>query len=312
MNIEHLDLTVIDPIQRQHVVKKKINELEPGDELVICNDHNPRGLQHWLQEEKGSTYRWVYLESGPEKWQVQITRLSGREAESGIQQWFSRDLRSAAVLHAMEIDFLVPEGRGFGSGQETVSFESDEMLTGLNTFQNILPLFPFEFGKWPIDFLMDYLLRIHHAYFLESVPIIAETGRKVASVHGTEHPELKKMLEWVERLAGDVSTLLKLEREQLFPDSRLHLGKSGVVSEADLSQSWSRNRDEWVVAWDRIGEALRESRKLTDWYKPPVEACITYRFLFKILKETDFYLCLHFYLVNGLIVAKGKVSIDKA
>lgn len=69
-----LDVTAIEPKYKHSTIFKLLEELEGGKSLVIENDHDPRPLHYQLMAEHGEAFGWEYLENGPEKWVVKITK----------------------------------------------------------------------------------------------------------------------------------------------------------------------------------------------------------------------------------------------
>jgi uncharacterized protein (DUF2249 family) len=48
--------------------------LQPGESFRLVNDHDPKPLYYQFQAERTDQFGWEYLESGPDTWQVRISR----------------------------------------------------------------------------------------------------------------------------------------------------------------------------------------------------------------------------------------------
>jgi uncharacterized protein (DUF2249 family) len=59
------------------MIFEHLDALEPGDALVIVNDHDPKPLHYQLDAERPGLFSWTHRDSGPEVWIVEIGRLSG-------------------------------------------------------------------------------------------------------------------------------------------------------------------------------------------------------------------------------------------
>ncbi|MBX6342754.1 MAG: DUF2249 domain-containing protein, partial [Thermomicrobiaceae bacterium] len=70
-----MDVRAIPPRERHPRIFNTIARLAPGETLRIVNDHDPKPLYYQLMAERPGQVDWEYLESGPEVWQVRITRL---------------------------------------------------------------------------------------------------------------------------------------------------------------------------------------------------------------------------------------------
>ncbi len=72
------------PSQAKHpTIFSRFDELSGGEHLIIHNDHDPKPLYYHLQGERGDSFSWEYLESGPELFRIKITKnkesLTGQE-----------------------------------------------------------------------------------------------------------------------------------------------------------------------------------------------------------------------------------------
>ncbi len=69
-----LDVREISPRERHPLIFQTFDDLKPGSAFVLVNDHDPKPLRYQLAAEREGTFEWDYLESGPETWQVRITK----------------------------------------------------------------------------------------------------------------------------------------------------------------------------------------------------------------------------------------------
>ena len=69
-----LDVREVAPRVRHPLIFSTFDGLQPGQSFVLVNDHDPKPLFYQFQAERSGEFRWEYLVSGPEEWQVRITR----------------------------------------------------------------------------------------------------------------------------------------------------------------------------------------------------------------------------------------------
>ncbi|HET6895798.1 MAG TPA: DUF2249 domain-containing protein [Candidatus Baltobacteraceae bacterium] len=69
-----LDVRVIPPPQKHATIHEKLDQLAPGEALRITNDHDPRPLRYELEHDHPGSFAFDYVESGPEKWLVDIVK----------------------------------------------------------------------------------------------------------------------------------------------------------------------------------------------------------------------------------------------
>lgn len=59
---------------RHDAIFGRLNTLNPGGQLVIVNDHDPKPLRYQIDVVWPEVFDWEYLEAGPQVWRVAITR----------------------------------------------------------------------------------------------------------------------------------------------------------------------------------------------------------------------------------------------
>ncbi len=69
-----LDVRSLPHVQRHQVIFSQLNALEEGESLVLVNDHDPKPVRYQIDTLWPGAYEWTYIESGPDRWGVQITR----------------------------------------------------------------------------------------------------------------------------------------------------------------------------------------------------------------------------------------------
>ena len=67
-----LDVTILEPRLKHSTIYTHFDALQPGDNFVIHNDHDPKPLYFALTHDRGETFTWEYLQQGPEIWEVKI------------------------------------------------------------------------------------------------------------------------------------------------------------------------------------------------------------------------------------------------
>lgn len=75
-NLNVLDVTVIEPRYKHPTIFARFDELKPGENFTILNDHDPKPLYYSLIAERGEIFSWEYLEQGPDRWKVKISKKS--------------------------------------------------------------------------------------------------------------------------------------------------------------------------------------------------------------------------------------------
>lgn len=73
MTATTLDVRDLAPRDRHRAIFDNLSGLEPSEIMRLVNDHDPVPLRYQLDAERPGQFSWEYIESGPERWVVDIT-----------------------------------------------------------------------------------------------------------------------------------------------------------------------------------------------------------------------------------------------
>ena len=71
-----LDVRVLPPREKHPTIFQTFDSLKPGESFVLVNDHDPKPLRFQFEFEHAGEFGWEYLEQGPSRWQVAITKTA--------------------------------------------------------------------------------------------------------------------------------------------------------------------------------------------------------------------------------------------
>jgi len=302
METATLDVTRIEPRLKHPTIFQHFDALKGGEDFIIFNDHDPKPLYYQLLGERGQTFTWEYLEQGPVHWRVKIGKLKADEPQETIGELAARDLRKAAKLRELGIDFCcggkktVKEAIGeIGLTEEAFNKAMEEEVSN-QTAQNL------NFNDWDMGFLADYISNVHHQYIRKNGPLIIELAQKVAGRHGAQHPELPPLARGLEHLIADLNSHITKEDRILFPaikelatylkdKSEEHRPQAGLTRVIQVMEEEHQ----------QSGDELRTLRKLTGDYVLPPDACNSYTYLFDKIKEFEQDLFMHIHLENNIL-----------
>lgn len=74
MSAIKVDVRELAAPQRHPLIMENFHSLEPGQEMELINDHDPKPLYYQFSAEFPDKFAWEYLEEGPETWRVKITK----------------------------------------------------------------------------------------------------------------------------------------------------------------------------------------------------------------------------------------------
>ncbi|HVS90859.1 MAG TPA: iron-sulfur cluster repair di-iron protein [Mucilaginibacter sp.] len=307
-----LDVTVIEPRLKHPTIFQNFDSLAPGESFIIHNDHDPKPLYYQLLAERGQTFDWQYLDQGPEIWHVRIAKRGDEEGAETIGELVAKDYRKAQVFKSYGIDFCC-------GGKKTVSevcakkgIDRSQLEKDLLAAEQKATDSEYDFQKWDIGFLSDYIVNTHHQYVKDNTAFIKEFAEKVARVHGANHPELVRVAEIFSRIGQDLTLHMMKEEKILFPRIKelAHYQKVGAAIPADDFGLVSVPIQVMESEHEQAGEDFEEIRALTANYQLPADACRSYTILFKKLEEYENDLHRHVHLENNILFPKA-IQVEK-
>lgn len=147
--------------------------------------------------------------------------------------------------------------------------------------------------------LVDHLEATHHAYLHTELPWIGELVAKVVGVHSGRHPELATVESIWNEIRADLEPHLMKEERILFPMIRELESASAAPS---FHCGTLRNPISVMLReHDAVGALLGQLRAATDGYRPPADACDSYRILYRDLERLEADTHLHVHKENNVL-----------
>ena len=292
----------LEPRFKHPTIFNTFDELKPGESFIIHNDHDPKPVYYQLLGERGDIFTWEYLEQGPQFWDIRVT-LRGEEQQENIGQIAAKDLRKAEVFKKYGIDFCCGGKKTVrevcaekGIDAEMVERELNQPIANV-TNSNM------NFTEWNIDFLADYVVNTHHNFVRKYLPEITAYAKKVAQVHGGQHPELYDINTLVEKVNAELTEHMEDEENILFPRVKeiVNAQKNKLPYPMEGREALETLIDETEKEHDSVGRAMEEIRRLSNNYAIPSDACASYTLLFKMLEEFESDLFIHIHLENNIM-----------
>lgn len=164
-----------------------------------------------------------------------------------------------------------------------------------------------QYEKWKMDFLIDYIINIHHAYSSAALPPMQANLISFVNSHKKQYPELTEIENVFEQLSALLTTHNLQEEETIFPYIKqietTHRRKEiyGSLFVRTLGKPLSESGKEHA----KISELLSELRRLTNNYIFPANACTNHRVVYNKLREFDNDLVQHKHLENNILFPKA-------
>jgi regulator of cell morphogenesis and NO signaling len=144
--------------------------------------------------------------------------------------------------------------------------------------------------------IIDHVINHYHRTSEEELSLLSPYVTKVSRVHGDSHPELLKVHELFYEFKKELVEHMAKEEEVVFP----------LIKQ--LADGTVENREEAIKMivelekeHDHAGEILRQIRAVTSDYTLPLDACGTYRLVYKRLEDLEGLTFMHVHLENNIL-----------
>jgi len=307
-----INVPYIEPRLKHPTIFQVFEELNPGESMIIHNDHDPKPLYYQLLAEHGDVFTWVYLEQGPQWWDIRVSKKKADDAET-VGQIAAKDLRKAEVFKKYGIDFCcggkktvkeVCDEKGLDFDQVTQELrQTAQSVTGGNN----------NFNEWNPDFLADYIVNTHHNYVRKYLPELRGYAIKVARVHGAHHPELISINKLVEDINEELTDHMAVEEKILFPRVKqiVQSINNGVAYSNDDAVKLQSLVGDMENEHKSVDNLYREIHKYSNDFAIPGDACASYSLFYKMLEEFENDLHVHIHLENNILFPKA-VELEKS
>jgi regulator of cell morphogenesis and NO signaling len=165
----------------------------------------------------------------------------------------------------------------------------------------------------PLGELTEQIRKKHHRYVRETIPRIRGLVAKVKAKHGENHPEIADIENHFSALGQEMIMHMQKEEQILFPYIEAlekSVNGNGTL-EPPFFQTVRNPIHAMMEEHDSAGELVRQIRKASSEYTPPMDACESYQALYKDLHEFEKDLHQHVHLENNILFPRA-VELESA
>jgi regulator of cell morphogenesis and NO signaling len=208
------------------------------------------------------------------------------------------------LLEGLKIDYCCGGHKTLKDACDKAGVSAEKVIRSLEDI-SAMPSQGQNWNEKPLTELVNFLLEKHHAYTREQLALLDKLSEKVARVHGQNHSEILEVRELFQEMAEDLEHHLLKEEQVAFP-YLLALDKSQKGGSAENLffpfEVFQRQPQRVLMAdHEEVGEQLRGLRRLTNGFKAPEDACVTYQALYKAFLEIEEDLHRHIHLENNVL-----------
>ena len=230
--------------------------------------------------------------------------------ERTVADYVTENIKTAHIFKKYGIDFCC----GGGISLEKACEKKAVNITTIE--QELLKVdsvdYMHNYDEWKLDFLIDYIVNIHHRYVNESLPIISQYANKVAKVHGHHYEEVVEVNTLFHTVANELLGHMQKEEQILFPYIKqlIESQKDGSLKNKPLFGTINNPIEMMEHEHENAGDIFKEIARLTNDYTPPKEACNTFKALYAKLEEFEQDLHKHIHLENNILHPKS-IALEK-
>ncbi|WP_017153381.1 iron-sulfur cluster repair di-iron protein [Bacillus bingmayongensis] len=212
--------------------------------------------------------------------------------------------KASDLFKSYRIDFCCGGNRPIIDAINERNLSAEEILTKLNTLYHETKQLNESEINWKTasySELIDYILNKHHRYLNEELPLLSPYVTKVLRVHGAGQPHLAQIHKLFHELKTELEQHLIKEETEDFP---LIL----AFEQNPTDENYMKLRkvvDELENEHDHAGDIIKELRKVTNDFTPPVGACGTYRLVYQRLEALESDLFEHIHLENNVLFPRA-------
>jgi len=223
----------------------------------------------------------------------------------------TKDFRTAAVFERYGIDFCCGGDVALADACSAARVDPAQIESELSTVAAAPSTARDDgFASWTLAHLIEHIQAVHHTYVRDNTARIGAYARKIAEVHGAQHPELAEISAVHDDMAAALVMHLDDEDQAFFPAvlrAEAAAAAGEAVDPAD-AEALRRGVEQLAAEHVEVGGALHRIRDLSLGYALPADACTTYDLTFRNLQEFEADIHKHVHLENNILLP-GMVAL---
>lgn len=236
------------------------------------------------------------------------------DRKTAVTDIVKRDYRTAVIFRKYGISYCCGGKWPLEMVCQSMELDTEEIIKELQLAMRTIPVSnQLNFHGWPVDFMIDYIINIHHHFLKHELPGLREMLREFAEEHRNKYSYITEVETRFDMLAAQLVLAMKREEENLFPYIRqIEHAKDLEESYAPLMVRTLRKPVEKTLDINHtiIVDVLFSLRELTTNYTPPEKACMSHKVILAKLHELDNDILHHLHLEQTILFPR-MAAIEK-
>jgi len=214
------------------------------------------------------------------------------------------DYRTGEVFKKYNINYCCGGGVSLSDTCKHRNIEYQQVMRDLKwVTRNIVVSNNLPFDQWELNFLIDYIIHIHHTYIYQTIPILEVEFISFLDSHEKQFPEIKKVQKTFNSLCSLLTANSKQEDEIIFPYiKQIVAAMSSKESYGNLFVRTLRKPFTHIQSeHQKIEKLAGELEELTNKFTFPTKACTKHKMLYRKLSDFHDNLVQHQYLEMNIL-----------
>lgn len=163
------------------------------------------------------------------------------------------------------------------------------------------------FDEWPVDFLIDYILNVHHTYIKKTINPLLISLKNFAEGHKDKYPYMMSVWEAFENLYDELMENIEDEESRIFPylkqicSTYTRKETYGSLFVRTMNRSLKTVQE---TKHRRVEAYIKQLRELTHHYTFTPSVCTNHQVIYCKIKELDSDLQQHNHLETHILLPK--------
>jgi regulator of cell morphogenesis and NO signaling len=240
------------------------------------------------------------------------TEVKNELAGFTLSEIVKDNFRTAAVFEKYSLDFCCNGKRSLNDACIEKGINPVHVVNEIESINSTPVNEETKPDELKLDELIDYIINNHHLYVNKMLPVISAHTQKIASVHGANHPETKKIAEIFSAVNSEMKHHMMKEEKILFPHIKVLVrNNNGRTTDKPYFGTIKNPIAMMEAEHQSAGDGMKEIRELANNFTPPPDACETYKITFKELKDFEEDLHRHIHLENNILFP-GAINMEES
>ncbi len=283
----------------------KFDHLLPGNGFIIQEDKDPYRLYYQLLKEKGDTFSWEYLETGPKNWSIKISKLKEENKSQTLGEMAVSDNRKAMILRKYGLDFSFKGKKNLREACMEMGISTRNVERELNAMGQQSLFYTINYNSWELDYLADFILANHHTYTRKILQCITDEFEKSSNNESSQI--LQPLFDIFNEIHTNMLYVILQEEQILFPYIRFlaHVTKGHIPANTLPAGSIQDHISKIEMEHKKLGEQMEFVRSFTRNYTKPRIEYSFYSLVLQWLNEFDNDLHQHIHIENNILFPKA-------